>query len=204
MAYTVGLVASDGCLQKDGRHIDLTSKDRDQLINFSLALGRDLKISKKLSGQGKSAYRVQFGDVVYYDFLLGAGLTPAKSKTIRALTIPDEFYADFLLGLFDGDGSCYGYMDRRWQSSFMFYTSFASASLPFVQYLQQNNRRLIGTSQGSIRWSKRAFSLVYAKMDSHLLFKYIYYQGHITSLSRKKIKLENFVRKDQLGIISKD
>ena len=31
-AYAVGLLTADGCLSKDGRHLDLTSKDRIQII----------------------------------------------------------------------------------------------------------------------------------------------------------------------------
>ncbi len=30
LAYAVGLITTDGCLSKDGRHIDLTSKDLEQ------------------------------------------------------------------------------------------------------------------------------------------------------------------------------
>ena len=32
LAYAVGLLTTDGSLSKDGRHIDLTSKDVEQLI----------------------------------------------------------------------------------------------------------------------------------------------------------------------------
>ena len=34
LSYAVGLLASDGCLLGDGRHIDLTSKDKEQILNF--------------------------------------------------------------------------------------------------------------------------------------------------------------------------
>jgi hypothetical protein len=97
LAYTVGLMASDGCLQKDGRYLDITSVDIEQLDNFAQALGRPLPISRKKSGPNRWGHRMQFSDVAYYDFLLG--LTPVKSKTMGALKVPDEFYTDFLRGL---------------------------------------------------------------------------------------------------------
>lgn len=204
IAYSVGLIASDGCLQKDGRHVDLTSKDFEQLLNFSEALGRDMKIGRKSSGAGRFGYRIQFSDVAYYDFLLAVGLTPAKSKTLGALTIPDEFYADFLRGLFDGDGSTYGYMDPRWRSSFMFYTQFASASPGFIEYIQRANLRLVSDlTKGSVHDTSGALSLSYAKADSHKLFKYMYYDNNCLSLARKKLKLTSFVYKDRIGIITK-
>lgn len=201
IAYSVGLIASDGCLQKNGRHIDLTSKDLEQLDNFSKALGREFTIGEKHSGTDKLAYRIQFSDVAYYDFLLGVGLTPVKSKTMPNLNIPDMYYASFLRGLFDGDGSCYAYYDPRWRSSFMFYIAFTSASPVFLQYISLANTRLAGTTAGSVRKSTRALSLVYAKQDSHLLYRYLYSDMTNLYLTRKKEKLESFVVHDRAGII---
>ncbi|HSW90493.1 MAG TPA: LAGLIDADG family homing endonuclease [Candidatus Saccharimonadales bacterium] len=202
IAYTVGLIASDGCLQKDQRHIDLTSVDMEQLNNFRLAIGRPLPITKKFNGTGQPAFRIQFSDGGYYDFLLAAGLTPAKSKTISQLTVPDQYYADFLRGLFDGDGSCYGYMDPRWRSSFMFYVAFTSASLDFIHYLRAANSRICGVTPGSIRKSTRAYALVYAKNDSHKLYHFMYYAPGLLCLTRKHKKLLAFTRRDRAGIIS--
>lgn len=33
-AYAIGLLASDGCLYNDERHINFTSKDIEQINNF--------------------------------------------------------------------------------------------------------------------------------------------------------------------------
>jgi hypothetical protein len=167
-----------------------------------MAMGRDFNIGTKKDGMGLPGHRIQFGDVAYYDFLLGAGLTPAKSKTIGALIIPDQFYADFLRGLYDGDGSSYGYMDPRWRSSFMFYTSFSSASPLFIKYLQQANTRLMKVSPGAIKKPKGALSLTYAKADSHKIYQFMYYAGHGPFLKRKKDKLAAFVERDKIDIIT--
>ncbi len=78
LSYSVGLMASDGCLQKDGRHLDLTSVDKEQLLNFSSAINKELFIGVKQNKSKNIAYRVQFSDVSYYDFLIGVGLTPQK------------------------------------------------------------------------------------------------------------------------------
>ena len=47
---------------------------------------------------------IQFGDRIFYDFLISLGITPAKSKTIASLKIPEKYFADFLRGCIDGDG----------------------------------------------------------------------------------------------------
>src|SRR3989344_5929092 len=120
-AYAIGLLATDGCLLNDGRHIDLTSKDREQLMNYKKCLAIDTKITSKHSSLGNRYLRVQFGDVLFYRFLLGIGFTPAKSKTMAHLAIPKKYFFDFLRGCFDGDGCFYSYWDPRWHSSFMYY-----------------------------------------------------------------------------------
>lgn len=152
-------MASDGCLQSDGRHLDLTSIDITQLNNFSKALDRDFVIGRKKNKSLMDAYRIQFSDVGYYDFLLSIGLTPAKSKTMPALEVPDQYYPHFLRGLFDGDGTVYGYWDSRWVNSLMYYCCYTSASRPFLDWLCIMNTKLAGTSKGSVLINTGAYSL---------------------------------------------
>ena len=69
-AYAIGLIATDGCLLNEGRHIDLSSKDREMLINYKRCLNIGNKISYKNSLSKKAGLRVQLGDVLFYRFLL--------------------------------------------------------------------------------------------------------------------------------------
>ena len=128
LAYVVGLIATDGCLSKDGRHINFTSSDLQLVRTFMQCLDIKNRLGKKKSGFAETfSYNLQFGNVVLYRWLIRIGLTPAKSKTMGALRVPRQFFGDFLRGLFDGDGSFYSYHDPRWPSSFMFYVTFGSA-----------------------------------------------------------------------------
>lgn len=205
IAYSVGLIASDGCLYKDGRHIDLTSNDTQQLLNFSKSIGRDdLKITKKFNGIGMNSYRLQFSDVAYYDFLIRAGITPAKSKTISIINVPDQHYSHFLRGVFDGDGSCYAYIDKRWKNSYMFYITFCSASEEFIRYIRAKNSFIAGTSPGALRFAKRAWTLFYAKADSKKIFDCMYKDVSDLRLNRKYYKLVSFIQKDSTDIIVGD
>lgn len=196
IAYCVGLITSDGCLQKDGRHLDLTSVDRDQLLNFCRAIGRDFYIGTKRSGNGALAYRIQFSDVTFYDFLIKTGLAPAKSHTIGALNIPAEYYADFLRGLFDGDGTVYGFQDHRWRNSYMYYCGFVSASPNFLLWLQYSNNQLLGVGNGYIHRNNKAQTLVYAKQDSRKLFNMMYANAELPKLNRKYLKFKYFIESD--------
>lgn len=105
MAYIVGLMATDGCLVGDKRHLALTSSDVDLLETFRILVGRpNAKIRSKSSAWGR-AHDVQFGDVALWRFLEMAGLTPRKSLTLGELHVPDQWFYDCARGLLDGDGS---------------------------------------------------------------------------------------------------
>ncbi len=134
-AYAIGLLAADGSLSKDKRHIDFTSKDLDLIMTFKKCLCINHKIGIKNQGAYNQIFRIQFGSVQLYAFLETIGLTKAKSKTIQRVDVPVEFFFDFFRGLYDGDGSSYSYWDKRWKSSFMFYISVASASPNFLIWL---------------------------------------------------------------------
>ncbi|MDP2651744.1 MAG: hypothetical protein Q8O94_01265, partial [bacterium] len=147
LAYAIGLIATDGCLSNDGRHLFFVSKDIEQIKNLKKALGLKVKIGIHRAGarmKNRLYHRVQWGDVFFYNFLLGIGLMPNKSRVLGVLSIPDEYFYDFLRGSFDGDGSFYSYFDPRWKSSFMYYVSITSASSSHIDWLRETLRRLLG------------------------------------------------------------
>lgn len=196
LAYAIGLLATDGCLSPDGRHMDLTSKDTEQLKNFLRCLGIRVKIGQKSSGFNKKKYpHVQFGDVVFYRFLMDIGLTPAKSRTLGAVLIPGVYFFDFLRGAFDGDGTFYSYWDPRWKSSFMFYTAFTSASNTHIIWLRDElNTRL--KIKGHITHDRRkvTYQLKYAKKESLKLLRKMYHRGVVVYLKRKRLKIDKALR----------
>lgn len=192
LAYCVGLIATDGSLSVDNRHIDFTSKDYDLTETYRSLLCPHAAIGVKSSGQGNTAYRVQLGDVALYDFLVATGLTPCKSKTLPALSVPNEFYRDFLRGCFDGDGSTFSYWDPRWKSSFMYYLAFVSASESFLQWIRSQNVLMASVSEASFKKigpGARVHTLSYAKADTKLLHDFMYYQEGLPCLERKRDKL---------------
>lgn len=191
-SYALGLLATDGNLSKDGRHLSLTSRDNEQLLNFMKCLGIKVKIGSKVSGYtGKQITHIQFGDVNFYKFLLGIGFMPAKTKIISKIKIPHKYFFDFLRGHFDGDGTFYSYWDQRWHSSFMFYTVFMSASKSHIEWIDGQVRKLIRV-QGRITQSgdKSVYYLRYAKASSLKLLPKMYYSDNITCLSRKFEKIK--------------
>jgi len=139
VAYTVGLIATNGCLYPDSRHLSITSKDRKQIENIKSILSISAKtaiISGDYSNDERIYYRVQWGDVTLYKFLTKVGLTSNKSLTIGELRLPDQYFFDFLRGHHDGDGCFYSYFDSRWKNSYMFYLCFSSVSKIHLEWLR--------------------------------------------------------------------
>lgn len=190
LAYIVGLITTDGCLSKDGRHIDITSKDVEILEHARRILDLRCKIARKANGRGQFASHIQFGDVTLYRWLQTIGLTPRKSLTLSAIEVPNTYFNHFLRGLYDGDGSFYSYWDPRWKSSFMFYLTFVSGSKAHIIWLSRKIKQLCNVN-GKIGVSNRAFHLRFAKRTTQKLISYMYPEDDVPHIIRKyqKIKL---------------
>lgn len=203
LAYAIGLIATDGCLSSDGRHLILVSKDIEQLNNLKNCLGLEVKIGKHYSGRKEEnifCHRVQWGDVFLYNFLLSIGLTPNKSLTLGELAIPDEYFFDFLRGSFDGDGTFYSYFDPRWKSSFMFYLVFISASRTHIDWLRTTLSRFvkvhghIALTYGSGKEKHEVYNLRFAKKETLKILEKMYIRPSAIHLSRKRLKIERALR----------
>ncbi|MBU6414794.1 hypothetical protein KGQ34_00930 [Patescibacteria group bacterium] len=198
-AYAIGLLATDGNLSNDRRHINFTSKDRELVILFMRCLEFTNKVGRKSRAKNaaKKYFQVQFGDVRFYNFLLGLGLTPNKSKTLAEVYVPRRYFFDFLRGCFDGDGTFYSYWDPRWKSSFMFYAALASASKEFVAWVRGELFKKLRIKGHLSRDARRGiYQLRYGKKESMKMLRKMYYHDKIVCLPRKRLKI-----KKALGII---
>lgn len=195
LAWVVGLIATDGNLSRDGRHLTLTSIDRDLLETLRVCLNLGVAITPQSGGHGHSGLRVQWSDRHFYDWLVGIGLTPAKSLTLRPLAIPDAVFSDFLRGCIDGDGSITTYIDRynTFKKPTYVYTrlfvSIVSASPRFLEWLRATVQRLVGLSGHLIvkrsPLHKNIWCLRYAKRESLALLRWIYREPDAPCLRRK-------------------
>jgi len=194
-AYAIGLIASDGNLSSDGRHIILTSKDREMVDNFKMCLGLKNKIGcRARSGFSERKYFVvQFGDKNFYEFLLGVGLTPAKSKTISSLEIDDRYFADFLRGVLDGDGNINIFKHPESKHP-QLRVRFFSASNDFLNWIQKKNKEFLNI-RGFQREMNREIELAYAKADSVKLLNFLYHKECVYFLKRKHKKALPFLEK---------
>ena len=197
-AYAVGLLATDGNLSSSGRHISLSSKDREQLLTFLRCVRRTARIGAVRGGFGTTSLRVQLGDVGLYRWLASIGLHPRKSHTLAAIAAPDAVFPHLLRGLLDGDGSIIDVTyegtgkaaGRRYRTLLV---RFISASRPHVAWLQQRIHALFGLS-GSVTATNGIYRLTFAKSSSLRLLEVIYPGPDVPCLARKREIWIRFVR----------
>ena len=203
-AYAVGLVATDGNLSSDGRHMSFISKDRDLVETFRRCLELTTLVRMLRTRTGSGLYRVQWCDRRLYDWFLSLGLMPAKSLRLGRLAVPDDRFADFFRGCIDGDGSVRVYKDRYHctkKDRYVYerlYVSLVSASLAFVDWVRTTVTRLVHVA-GAIHEERRAgqrpiWTLRYAKAESIRLLRWMYYAPDVPSLERKRVTAEKFLR----------
>lgn len=195
LAYAIGLFTADGCLSSDKRHLEFSSKDKEQVENFKKCLNLDNEITKKARGNEriKKYYRVQFGNVQFYKFLELTGLKPRKSKLLQRLKIPKEFFSDFLRGIFDGDGTfdIFAHPESRY---LQIRVKIASASPQFLRWLQEAINDSLKTKGYITKNRVDCENLEYAMSDSFKILKFMYYPLDAICLSRKFIKIKPYLR----------
>ncbi len=195
-AYAIGLLTTDGNLSPDGRHLNFTTKDEDLALQFKKCLQLTNRIGRKSRGSHlaeKKYYVIQFGDKNFYEFLLSLGLTPAKSKILNKLEIPDKYFIDFLRGCIDGDGTI-SYQMHPESKHPQLRIRLYSASRPFLEWVKEKIIHNTGIATGWIETNKEGMSvLVYAIKDSTKLLKFLYYPNVEYYLERKYTKAVPFM-----------
>ena len=123
-----------------------------------------------------------------YEWFRSTGLTPRKSLTIGALSVPDEFLIPLARGLLDGDGSIINKVyradtgrrpDYYWE---YLITRFTSASRPHLEWLRArlaSATGLVGTIDEMRTKEPRSnrhpfFELEYGKRSSLVLLALLY------------------------------
>lgn len=198
IAYAVGLVATDGNLSPSGRHVSVTSAERDVLETFLRCVDRRARISPVKGGYGTEGLRVQIGDVGLYRWLQSIGLTPRKSLTLGGIAVPEPLLAHLLRGLVDGDGSILdvtydgtGKARRRRYRTLL--VRFTSASRDHVDWVRQRIKDQYGLV-GGVWCEDGLYQLTYGKRASLQLLPLMYTDDTVPCLARKREVWLQFVR----------
>jgi len=162
LAYAIGLIATDGNLSKDKRHILFTTTDRQLANTFKKYLNiKNKTMITPPSGFGKKrAYKINFGNVSFYQWLQTIGLMPKKTMLISKLNIPNKYFADFLRGHLDGDGSVFTYADRYMKykekryTYIRLYTKFISTNFNHINWIREKINEILNIKGSLTRYLK--------------------------------------------------
>lgn len=196
MAYIVGLMATDGCLSGDRRHLSFDSGDQDLVETFLTCLGRPPIARIKRKKTGEISYRAQFSDVRLYRWLRGVGLHPRKSLTVGAIEAPDEFIGPLARGLFEGDGSIRNfvhaptrgaYPNYMYERLWVYFTCASRAHLEWLKTALERTLRVFGYIEDRPPTETRNafFRLKFGKRDSITLLRAMYPRSDVPKLERK-------------------
>ena len=185
----------------------MRSAEKAMIRNFKKCLGVKVKTGIQRKENGDVSYRVQIGDVQFYDWLMRIGLFPTKSRTIGPIMVPDEFFADYFRGCFDGDGSIAAYLDRyniykgRRYSAERLYIRIFSASRGYIEWLKAKAEAILGAKSAimcRIPKDNRYASLwilKFSQKSSLRLIEWMYRDPAAPALPRKRRIAENAARR---------
>jgi hypothetical protein len=195
MAYIVGLTATDGCLFTGRKKINFKSGDRQLVETYLSVLGRTNRVKQARTRKDGIVYFTEFSDARLYEWFRSVGLTPRKSLTLGAISVPDAHLASLARGLMDGDGSILNFVHQPTRHKYPDYlyeriwVLFHSASIAHIEWLRARLRP-IAVSNGYVEVLKRDgrqdfYKLKYGKRSAVELLTQFYLDPGSPRLIRK-------------------
>jgi hypothetical protein len=202
MAYVLGYFAADGSMLLNNRgayYVEFTSCDRVLISIVQRVTGSNHYVSARERGQNcRTAYRIQIGSKTWFEDLHALGFTQNKSNTLQFPQVPNEFFAHFVRGYFDGDGCAYfkeHWAKDRNKMRWVFQIQFVSGSHSFLDGLW-NQLKGFGVTGGHIHSRKSgAYNLLFSWCDSLALYRLMYHTAEVANLylPRKRSKMEQAI-----------
>lgn len=126
MAYILGFVAADGCINKSAQSIIISQKEPSILEAIREELGSNQPLHKN---ERTGVYLLQLNSKeMKNDLIKLHGITPNKSSILKFPNIPNQYLNHFVRGYFDGDG----FVNYE-----KFFVSFVGGSLDFMRTLRK-------------------------------------------------------------------
>lgn len=199
--YVVGLIATDGNLSSDRRHLNITSKDEQLIRDVKKVLFLKNKITRKARGgeKEKKYFVLQFGDVKFYNYLLKIGLMPSKSLILGKINVPKKYFIDFLRGVIDGDG-CIRTWVHKTNKNYQWSLSIISASPIFVKWFKKEIEDFFevkGKIYGYKNKDRKNFlyTIKFGKFAAKIIVKKTYYKNCLC-LKRKLKKVQECLKSE--------
>lgn len=187
MAYILGLIASDGCISASNNqiYIELQRNDKEILERVNATLENEREVKDYTNARNYDNSKVFFFSKQIKEDLKQYHLVPNKtysSEYCYPELLEEKYFFDYLLGLFDGDGSIKTSRDwAAWQVD--------TSSKDVVEKIQQHLKKY--DIDININIEKKTNiniyrCITYKKDNLYKLYKLLYYNiPHQLFLKRK-------------------
>ncbi len=130
--YLLGVFISDGNTDKNLRSLHLISKDKAWIKSIAKIFCNEKPVHKR-TNENRDYYELSIHSKFITEWFINHECVPAKSLTVKMPTIPNEYFPDFVRGIFDGDGSIS--MIKNKGKTFKLQAYIVSASKGFAEAL---------------------------------------------------------------------
>lgn len=193
MAYVLGVFMSDGYLTKKtsgNLFLCLKLNDRDLLETIKSLMNFEGSVcGAGLTQSGNQSYKIEISDPKIIEDVQKWGVVERKTLTAKfPVELPQEYWKDFIRGIFDGDGCVHLSKDKRRKSSYNKQCVFLGTREILSQIPPLFNL------EDKIVEYKNICKLVYYKLaDLQKIFDMFYYSDSVPCLLRKKTKFEELL-----------
>jgi len=198
MAYILGFITADGCIKNNSFTFCLQDTDRVVLdyIIASLSYTGPIRLYKKKKSPHKTMATIAIHQKKLVQDLRLFGLHERKTglENFPEL-LKEEFYPDYLRGLFDGDGSIQ-HIKRGGTSKSKRSWCLVSASRTFLEDINLKILSNICTINECVnKKTKRKYFYLYASNKKNLekIFRTLYSNSTSFSLNRKYLKFKGCI-----------
>lgn len=179
-AYWLGIMLTDGYIDKKYYSFELCLKDKEHIEKFKTFLQSEHKINHKIiniNNKKCEAWRITVKDNNICNDLKNLNCTNNKSFNVRLPKIDNKYYSDLIRGIFDGDG-CISSNGN---------VGFCSANKNFVQdIINILNKNDILT--GKITHSRNLYSVRISTKNNNLnkFFDFLYKDSNESNRLNRK------------------
>jgi len=190
--YIVGFIATDGCVHKKRKTVSIVQKEIKILNKIDIVFQGKCYFSKKRNDL--ESWKLIINNLYFRDWLIDYGIIPNKSRILKLKKpIPKEYQADFIRGVFDGDGCVGIYLkEKTWKYSFD--CSIFNCSKSFVDDIYNifiNNNLY----PNIYKVKKECYKISFTNRENILKFyKWIYSSPSFLFIERKKNNFEKLLK----------
>jgi LAGLIDADG-like domain len=211
MAYVLGYFIADGCVgvskgRKNPHTFNITSKDLNHLGKIKKTMGSTYKISRKFGSNGNVAYQIQIRNEPLCRDIIRLGVLPRKTYNLEPVKVPQKYFADFVRGFFDGDGTVYIYSVNNVPQ---IKAGFVCASRKFIGDLSHRLCKMLTIPEKKVHETVTQgrvpmYSLAFYIDDCEKFSKFIYHKKQDLYLDRKKEIFDAWENVKRRGYIKRD